>query len=274
MAFALDRYLNRIGIDCPSATPEGLQILQSAQMHATTFENIEPLLGRVPSLSPAAIWQKIVETGRGGYCFELNWLFGEALAATGFRARRVLARVRNGAAEGGARTHLAWKVESGGRTWLADAGFGGPGAVWPLDVGLDEPQSTPTGQYRIRIDRHVGERVLEKRVDESWFALFGFDDFPVRDIDVEVANVFCARWENSPFPSHLMMSRHRDNGRVSLFDRKFTTEKGGEIVRRDLEDAADLRARLEDDFAIACDRPRAAAIWQKIAGETSSRDRN
>lgn len=268
MAFALDGYLSRVGIDCPTATLEGLRTLQSAQMRATTFENIEPLLGQIPALAPAAIWQKIVDTGRGGYCFELNWLFGEALAATGFQARRVLARVRNGAAEGGARTHLAWLVETGGRAFLADAGFGGPGSVWPLDAGHEEPQRTPSGLYRIRFDQRVGERVLEKWVDEAWFALFGFDDVPVRDIDVEVANVFCARWEDSPFPSHLMMSRHRGNGRVSLFDKKFTSEKDGEVTRRDLADAGDLRDRLQDDFAIVADRAWAEAIWQRIAAET------
>lgn len=264
LSFDLPLYLDRVGLDGVEATPRGLAALQAAQMLSITFENIDPLLGVVPDLAPAAIWRKLVEEGRGGYCFELNQLFGSALSAGGFEARRVLARVRNGATEGGARTHLAWLVACGGRTWLADAGFGGPGTVQPLDVADGDAQETPSGTYRFRRDEDSAEQVLEKHVAGEWYALFGFETQPVRDIDIEAGNVFCARWEKSVFVSHLMVSRHTENGRVSLFDRKFGRETGGDTERRELADARDLRACLEDEFMIACDKSRAEALWARL----------
>ncbi len=49
---------------------------------------------------------KLIGAGRGGYCLELNGIFGEALAALGFTARPLLCRVRMGAPE----AYLAWIV--------------------------------------------------------------------------------------------------------------------------------------------------------------------
>lgn len=265
MTFDLSDYLTRIRLDRAETSPEGLKALQSAQMRSITFENIDPLLGTVPDLDPAAVWHKLVEQGRGGYCFELNQLFGAALEAAGFEARRVLARVRNGAPEGGPRSHLAWLVETGGRTWLADTGFGGPGAIWPLDADEREAQETPGGTYRLREDQAAGELVLEKLVDGGWFPLFGFDRVPVRDADIEAANVVCARWDKAPFPSHLMMSRHGEGSRVSLFDVNFTHDDKGNVSRRVLSSREELQVCLETHFAIPCDRQRAFLIWEKLA---------
>lgn len=90
------------------------------------------LLGAVPDLSDAAVWEKLIEARRGGYCFELNKLFGHALVALGFDVQPILCRVRMGAPAGGPRTHRAFIVSIGGVDWLADAGFGGPGPAEPL----------------------------------------------------------------------------------------------------------------------------------------------
>lgn len=257
-------YLRRIGLDRCEPTMEGLRKLQSAQMRSIVFENIDPLLGKVPDVSLPAIFEKIVVSGRGGYCFELNTLFGAALSASGFEAARVLARVRNGAPRGGQRSHLAWIVRVDGEDWLADTGFGGAGASVPLRTASRREQEAPTGLYRFVEDAEAGELVLERKTPEGWHALFGFDRVPVRDADIEAANFVCARWEKAPFPSNLMMSLHRGDGRVSLLNTALRVESRDGIVKTSLHSEEDLHAVLDSEFGLPAAAGLAPAIWRRI----------
>lgn len=260
----MDNYLRRIGLDSCEPTVDGLRALQSAQMRSVIFENIDPLLGRIPDVSLPGIFEKVVIAGRGGYCFELNTLFGAALSAIGFEATRVLARVRNGAPQGGQRSHLAWIVTLDGEEWLADTGFGGAGASVPLRIAWRGEQEAPTGRYRFVEDPDAGEVVLEREMPDGWFSLFGFDRVPVRDVDIEAANFVCARWEKTPFPSNLMMSLHRADGRVSLLNTALRVESRRGVAKSSLVSEEDLRVVLENEFELSTAADLAPEIWRRI----------
>jgi N-hydroxyarylamine O-acetyltransferase len=260
----IDRYLERIGLEGCDATAGGLRALQAAQMRAITFENIDPLLGIVPDVSLAGVEDKLIARRRGGYCFELNTLFGAALSAFGFRAARVMARVRNGAPQGGQRSHLAWIVTLDGEEWLADTGFGGAGASVPLRIGARDVQAAPTGRYRFAEDEAAGELVLERETPEGWFSLYGFDRVPVRDADIEAANFVCARWEKAPFPANLMLSRHREDGRISLLNTALRVENRACVTKSVIGSLAQLHETLAGEFALPCDRDMVAAVWRRL----------
>ena len=69
----LDAYFRRIGYDGPrDASLETLRELHRLHPQAIPFENLDPLLGRPVNLDPASLQAKLVEGGRGGYCFEQN----------------------------------------------------------------------------------------------------------------------------------------------------------------------------------------------------------
>jgi len=261
----IEAYLRRIGLEGCEPTLDGLRALQSAQMCTIAFENIDPLLGKVPDVSLPAIFEKTVVAGRGGYCFELNTLFGAALAAFGFEAKRALARVRSGAPRGGQRSHLAWIVTIGGEEWLADTGFGGAGASVPLRIASRQIQEAPTGRYRFVEDAATGESVLERETPDGWFALFGFDRVPVRDIDIEAANFLCGRWEKTPFPGNLMLSLHRGDGRASLLNTALRVEDRNGVVKSVIVSEQDLRSVLAREFALAAAVDLAPAIWRRLA---------
>lgn len=263
MTFDLARYLARIDHAAEPPSVAALTALQTAQMRAIAFENTEVLLGGVPNLAPDAIWRKLVEERRGGYCLELNALFGAALTALGYTSRSVLGRVRMGAPTGGPRAHLAHLVALDGQDWLADTGFGGPGPAYPMPCGQEDPVDTPQGRYRLRHDPETGEEVLEREMPGAvWFSLYGFDRVPVTPPDVEAANVVCARWDLAPFPHHLMMSRLTEGGRYGLFDTALTGPQG---QSRHLASAADLGTVLTDLFRLPSDPARDAALWLRIA---------
>lgn len=157
MSFDFNAYLNRIGIARPEPTLAGLSALQQAQLSAIPFENINPLLGLLPDLDPAALMDKIVASRRGGYCFELNGLFEHALNELGFAYQPIMARVRMGRSEGGPRLHLGFIVEADGESWLVDVGFGGPSHYRPLRLGTEQEQMLDHNRFRLRLEAESGK---------------------------------------------------------------------------------------------------------------------
>lgn len=271
MTFSLTHYLGRIGLDRIDLSADGLDALVKAQMASIAFENLEPLLGIVPDLSPAAVWRKLVSDRRGGYCMELNALLGSALEAAGFAARPFLGRVRMGAPRGGQRSHYAWIAGVDGREFLVDSGFGGPGAHGVVPLAAVGTEHRIGGRlFRLRADEATGELVLERQEANGWFSLYGFDPFPVTPADVEAANFVCARWEKSPFPSHLMLSRHRPEGRAAMFDTALTLENPAGVEKRTLASADEFAAVLDGVFGLRLDRGTVDAVWSRIGGNLSN----
>lgn len=268
MAFDTDLYLERLGIEAPSLSAEGLALAQEAQLSAIAFESADPYLGTVPDLDPSVIAEKTLRCVRGGYCFELNGLFGEALAAFGFAARPIMARVRK--PEPGPRSHLAFVVRIDGQDWLADTGFGGPGARRPVLMEPRHEDEQGLDAYRVVVDEASGETLLQKRQDDGWLDLYGFLQTPVLRCDLEAANYLCATWAGMPFSRHLMLNRLTPHGRLSAFDTAVTEIRDGIRSTRQLENAADLVVLLRDGFGLGLDPAQEAAIAVRLGlGETS-----
>jgi len=239
--------------------------VQMAHMCAIPFENIDPLLGSVPSLAPEDVFEKLVSGRRGGYCFEHNALFGRALEALGYAPRAVLARVFDNAGRSGARSHHAFVVEAEGTDWLCDTGFGGHGALSPLRLDVPGPQGVPNGTYRVRGCARHGEIVLERQADEVWLAQYGFDKTPARAIDFEAANFLCARWEGAPFSTNLLMAFHAEHGRVALFNRALTWGQPPGATQSELASCGELERLLRETCGLKVGRDLVSRVWDKIA---------
>jgi N-hydroxyarylamine O-acetyltransferase len=259
MDFQLSDYSARIAHRLAAPSPDALRALQAAQLAAIPFENIDPFLGILPDLDDRAIWDKLVTRRRGGYCLELNALFGTALCALGYDATPVLARVRMGAPRGSVRAHLAHVVRCGATRFLADVGFGGSAPEAPLEIGVTGEQPDRLGRFRLRADPETGETVVERQTSDGWFALYGFDEVPVTDPDRIAANFFCARFPTSPFPNHLMLNRVAAAGRSSLFDLRLTTPAGERTVGSEVE----LARVFAEEFALEATEI-VSRIWNRF----------
>ena len=89
-ASQLDAYLARVGIDRPvSLDIAGLSKLHRAHLMAFTWEALDAFMGWPSTITPASAFAKMVEGRRGGWCYEMNGLFGAALSAHGFRVSRL-----------------------------------------------------------------------------------------------------------------------------------------------------------------------------------------
>ncbi len=264
--FDLSTYLGRIGLNEIRPDAAGLRALQQAHMRAVPFENFDPLLGKVPLLGLPELFAKIVEERRGGYCFEQNGLFGEALKSAGFVVSRRLARVRMRMGVDGGRSHLALIVKAENRRFLADAGFGGPGPLAPLELDFDRVQRVSNGAYRVHNDIERGEIVLQRLQPEGWADLYAFDDARVTDGDIANANFVCAVSPEAPFGFHLMFGCYRGDTRYGLFNRVLTVETPDGEERRELAHFAEFAGFLRDEAGLGLSDEKLELAWEKIGG--------
>jgi len=265
MAFDLKGYFERISLGGCDLDLKDLETLQCAQMSSIPFEDVEPFLGRVPDLSDEGVWTKLVLQRRGGYCFELNHLLGQALTRIGFEARAVLARVRMGAAVGGIRAHLAWIVRLNGRDWLVDAGFGGPGPFGLLAMSDANPQILPNGTFRFRQDEVTRETVLERQERSGWFPLFGFDETPFTPVDIEGANFLCAWSPVQPFRANLMMSMHHEGSYIAVMNRNVKMESQAETRTWVIDAPSDLQNVVGELLRLEYDQVTLEKVWARLA---------
>ncbi len=263
MSFDSQIYLDRIGLKACEPTLSGLRALQVHQMRAIAFENVEPFNGHVPDIGEDAVWKKLVEHRKGGYCLELNALFGMALQSFGFSARPVLGRVRNGAPQGGPRAHLAFVVTIDDVDWIADTGFGGPGPCEPLRLDTSETQLVRGHAFRIVFDEKTGEHVIERAAENGWFPVYGFDDVAPSSTELEAANYLCATWDKSPFSSNLIFYRLTEADRISLFNT--TARLGDSAVTTELSGLSAFRDLVREEFGLAYDDGQVKTLWERLS---------
>ncbi len=122
----IGRYLSRIGYNGTTANSiSTLQALHRAHLLAIPYENLDIHLGQRLTLDLEHIYAKIVEGGRGGWCYEMNGLFAWALQELGFTVA-MLGSTVGAPAQGGVGNdldHLILQVQLD-QPWLVDVGFG------------------------------------------------------------------------------------------------------------------------------------------------------
>jgi N-hydroxyarylamine O-acetyltransferase len=248
----LDAYLRRIG-HVGAVVPElsTLRALAIAHVAAIPFENLNPLLGLPVDLELATLQRKLVQDGRGGYCFEQNLLFAAVLRTIGFEVSGLIARVLWNQPEDAvtAQTHMLLRVELAGESWLVDVGFGGQVLTGALRLQADIEQAT--GHEPFRLILRDGDWWMQSLVRGQWLSLYRFDLKPSQPVDYVVANHYVSTHPASRFVSSLIMARTAADRRLSLLNREFTVRRlGHEPERHTLRDSAEIRHVMEREFLL------------------------
>jgi N-hydroxyarylamine O-acetyltransferase len=263
-AINLDAYLARIGYDGPrDASLDTLKALQLKHPQAIAFENLDPFLGRPVDLDPGAMQSKLLGSRRGGYCFEHNLIFLDALRALGFSAIPLAARViwgRPGVAVT-PRSHMLLNVVIDGETYIADVGFGGLTQTAPLLLYTDGQQQTPHEPFRIvEADEHFR---VEAMAGGAWAALYRFDLARQYEVDYVATNWFLSTNPASPFVAALLAARALPDRRYALSNNRLSIHHiGGPSEHRRLSSAAEIAGVFEELFAVEI--PDAAAFEQNV----------
>jgi N-hydroxyarylamine O-acetyltransferase len=219
--FDVGAYLERIGL---GGRP-GLTQMHRAHVHAIPFENLDPHAGHHVSLATEELERKIVQSRRGGYCFEHNLLFKAACEALGAEVDAYLARVRWHAPAGAVRprTHLVLGVHDGGTTWHADVGFGAGTPLEPIPFGPGGPYEQSGWTFRVVEDG--AELVLQRLDGDDWGDVYAFSRTPSPMVDIEVSNWFVSTHPDSPFVRGVIVSRRPEDGSIEML-----SDWSGELV--------------------------------------------
>ncbi|MBM7341849.1 arylamine N-acetyltransferase family protein [Pantoea coffeiphila] len=234
--FDLSNYFRRINYTGPvTASAETLQAIMRHQLFSVPFENLDVQAGRIVSLVPEDITDKLMQRGRGGYCYEVNGLFAMALEALGIPYRFVAARpmfypVRR------PKTHMAVVAEVDGRQWLCDLGFGSYGIRAPVALDdLDSDISQDFDTFRLSRDAK-GEYLLQAKVEGEWCNQYGFDLTPQEWIDFAPANYLNSTHPDAIFVQKLVIVQHLPEGRVILLGNMLKTVTANGVEKRQLTD--------------------------------------
>jgi N-hydroxyarylamine O-acetyltransferase len=212
----IQQYLARIGYqgDTP-LTRDTLDRLQTLHYETVPYENLDILAGKPLSFGIENLFGKIVTRRRGGYCFELNGLYGWLLGSLGFAVKDHMARFLLREPEIPMRRHRVLTVSLEGRRVLCDVGVGleVPRKTILLEEGL--VQSDGFTNYRIEKDADLGW-VLWEEYRGEWIPYYSFTEEPQLPIDYVMPSFYCERHPDSIFNKEPMVAIMTPAGRRTL----------------------------------------------------------
>lgn len=263
----LTAYLARIGVDAPDKPDLAtLAKLHRSHLMAFTWEAVDAFMGWQPAIEISDIFAKMVEGRRGGWCYEMNGLFGAALTALGYRVTRLCGCVdRPKLGDIAVGNHLTLQVDMD-QPYLAEVG---------VADAFVEPVPLMAGSFRQR-----GFDFSISAADDGWLRFHNHPAGVARTVDfrldeqdeakIAAMQQWLMRDAGSPFTGALAIFRHDSDGYSSLQDR---------ALRR--VSAAGMRERLvtsSDEFAdvltqiFAIDLPNPADIWDKLSRLAQNRE--
>ena len=249
MMLNVENYLSRISFhDDIQINHSTLARLHRKHILSVPFENFDILRGRKIRLDLKAIEDKIVTDRRGGFCYELNSLFGALLRQLGFGVRMISARVCENGKIGQEFDHMALRVNLD-EEWLVDVGFG-DSFMEPIQIAVGMKQKDSAGYFRIV--RHDSPYLrLESSKDNLAFEPTYL--FTLAERKLEDYAAMCEYHQSSPkssFTQEKVCTIATENGRITLRDQKLIETVDGHKTVRQIADDQEYKQILLDRFRI------------------------
>lgn len=270
-----DRLLRRIGLTAaPAADAGGLRTLQRAYVSHVPFEDLAVQLGESRPLDPDALVERVLQGGRGGYCFEVNTVLQLLLEALGFGVERRQAIVgpRDAHAGGEPTNHLALVVQTpDGEAFVVEGGWGeGPLEPLPLAAG-----SATDGAFGLHVERDGdGWWVAQHEYGSS--PGFRFGDAAATLADFAPHHERLSMTGDSPFKQTLLVQQPYDDKIVTLRARTLSVDGPGRRERTILADEAAFAAALRDRFGIdpaVLGPERMSRLWARAQEQHAAHER-
>lgn len=232
-------YFRRLGLDMPeNIVPDSELLKKLHYAHCTTipYENLSILRGIPLPMDPEGQYEKIVTQGQGGYCFELNGLFGWLLRRLGYEVTDYAARYLRGESEIPMRRHRVLGVRATDGLWCCDVGIGEVCPRYPLRLEAGTEQAQFDECYRFERDEALGWVLMDRYLGQ-WRRFYSFTEEPQLDRDFIALSFYCEKHPDSPFIHQEMFSLKTAQGRITLDGHEFREFVNGQVSARQLSEA-------------------------------------
>lgn len=253
-------YAARLGLSWP-LTPDLDTLDQIVLAHQCTvpFENLCCYdERRVPSLEIPALYRKVVEERRGGFCFELNALLESFLRSAGYDCWSVSVRITRGKDFVPPMLHRGVLVRLDGRLYYCDVGYGGPQPPAPIPL---DGRRTVCGEtfWGEPVDEHWQSiwRVTSEGTDEK---VFEFWTIPQPPVYFAPYAYYSGSSPDSTFTQRRVVNLRTPNGSLALTGNVFTERADGRVTETRLESPEAVSRVLSERFGIAF--PAEALRWE------------
>jgi N-hydroxyarylamine O-acetyltransferase len=197
--FVLADYFKRIKMveTIPEPTLEFVSKMMQHHIYSVPFENLDVQAGKVVSLIPEDIVDKIVYRNQGGYCYEINGIFALALQKLGISCYFAGSRTKFYPVKK-PQTHMVIVAKIDGKDYLIDTGFGSHGIRQPMDLSARNQVVEQEG-YAFKLVNEGGEILLKALVNDEWFNQYSLKKRPTDFIDFTPANYMNSTHPDSIF---------------------------------------------------------------------------
>lgn len=228
----IQKFFARIGLPYDTKIEKTFDFLKKVQFASVThiaYENLDILDKKPLSLEPEALFEKIVEKGRGGYCFEVNGLLSWFLKEAGFLVDDYFARFLRGEKETPMRRHRILAVQCDGGRYFCDIGIGQPAPRFPVKIEESVAQPQVGEVYKFEFDDEFGW-ILYDLHEGQWRKFISFTEEIQYEVDFVQPSFYCEMHHSSPFNKVPMIAIKTNTGRKTLDDRTFKIFDEGKLL--------------------------------------------
>ena len=247
--FILENYFRRIAYNGKTQKDiSTVSEIMRCQLFSVPFENLDVQAGKIVSLVPEEIVEKILVHNRGGYCYEVNGLFAMALAELGVpyifvAARPMIYPVRR------PKTHMAIVAEVDGEKWLIDLGFGSNSIRKPMRLDVTDVEVQQDADRFMLSKTDESKYRLKAFVEGEWVNQYEFDLYPQEWIDFVPANHLNSTHPDTIFVKKLIVVLQNPTGKVVLMGDTLKTVSNG-ITTKEFVSPENRSAILSTHFGL------------------------
>jgi N-hydroxyarylamine O-acetyltransferase len=219
----VDEYLKKI--KCENYRDvgfENLKRLQQNHIQTFCFENLDMHMGKKISYDLEITYDRLINKSRGGYCLQLNSLFGWLLKQLGYDVFFTPCYIFNPQLNRYIRLpiHIIIIVTLDDRKYYIDVGTSRD-LNEPIEICIDKIQKRLHGSFKFHIIED-GFYELLKEADDEWLTQIRFKLEPKDLIYFKDMNEYVQTIEHPTIFFRTIVVRHFENGMIFLIGYKFT----------------------------------------------------